>query len=374
MKHLRLLPKEERRLLRGHLWAYRNEFAELPSLEDGEIVDVCSHEGRFVGRGFYQAQGGIAVRVLDWHQTDITPAFFAKRIETARAFRETIFPSENVYRWVYGESDGLPGLVADRYGSVVTIQTSCPFYRSCLDALGEVFLEHSCVEGVRTEICGETRCYGAVPEQIDCVVDGLPVRVNIAGGQKTGLFLDQRMNWPIIRRYANGKRVLDGHCYAGLWSIHAALGGTAHVTAVDTSGAAIEYARANAELNGVLDQCSFERTDIMEVLQTGDRYDVIVLDPPALAKSRVQERKALGLYQALNTAALKALDPGGILITSSCSHFVTAEAFLEILKRAATSARRQIWVLEMRGASLDHPVLMAMLETAYLKCVTLRVP
>jgi 23S rRNA (cytosine1962-C5)-methyltransferase len=369
----RLLPKEERRLLRGHLWAYRNEFAEIPELDDGEIVDVLSAEGRFVGRGFYQSHGGIAVRILAWHQTDITPAFFASRIETARAFRETLFPAETTYRWIFGESDGLPGLVADRYGSVVAVQTSCPFYRSHIDSMSASLLAHEGVEGVRAEVCGETLRYGAVPEKTDCAVDGLRVRVDIEGGQKTGLFLDQRMNWPAVRRYAHGKRVLDGHCYAGLWSIHAALAGASHVTAADTSGLAIACAKVNADLNGVLERCSFERMDIMAALEGEGRYDLIVLDPPALAKSRAQERKALGLYQTLNTAALKALDPGGVLITSSCSHFVTAEGFLEILKRATAAARRQTWLLEVRGASLDHPVLMAMPETAYLKCVTLRV-
>jgi len=373
IKHLRLLPKEERRLLRGHLWAYRNEFAEIPEIQDGEIVDVLSAEGRFVGRGFYQGQGGIAVRILAWHQTDITPAFFANRIETARAFRETLFPGETTYRWVFGESDGLPGLVADRYGSVVVVHTSCSFYRSRIDSMSASLLAHEGVEGIRAEICGETRRYGTVPEKTDCTVDGLRVRVDIETGQKTGLFLDQRMNWPILRRFANGKRVLDGHCYVGLWSIHAALAGASHVTAADTSAAAIDCARINAGLNGVLERCSFERKDVMEALEGKGRYDVIVLDPPALAKSRAQERKALGLYQTLNTAALKALDPGGVLITSSCSHFVTAEDFLEILKRATAAARRQTWLLEVRGASLDHPVLTAMPETAYLKCVTLRV-
>jgi len=373
VRHLQLLPKEERRLLRGHLWTYRNELKEIPDLEDGEIVDVHSAEGRFVGRGFYQAQGGIAVRILAWHQTEIVPAFLTKRIETARAFRETLFPGETTYRWLFGESDGLPGLVADRYGSVVVLQSSCAFYCFHIDSIAESLLAHDGVEGVHAEVCGETRRYGSAPEQIDCTVDGIHVRVHVEGGQKTGLFLDQRMNWPIVRRYVCGKRILDGHCYVGMWSIHATLAGASRVTAADTSAAAIECARINAGLNGALDRCSFERMDVMDALKGNEHYDVIVLDPPALAKSRGQKRKALALYQALNAAALEALGSEGVLITSSCSHFVTVEDFLEVLKRAAAVADRQTWLLEVRGASLDHPVLMAMPETAYLKCVTLRV-
>lgn len=369
----RLLPKEDRRLIRGHLWAYRNEFAELPGLDDGAVVDVHSADGRFVGRGFFQAQGGIAVRILDWRQTDIDAQFLNERLDNARAFREQVFPGEQTYRWVYGESDGLPGLVVDRYGPVVVLHSACAFYHEHLETLAGYFLAADGITGVRTECGGQVRTFGETPGHVECSIDGISVHVNLAGGQKTGLFLDQRMNWPTIRRYAPGKRVFDGHCYAGLWSLHAAAAGAQHVTAVDTSAPALDQAQANAERNDVSKQCAFERRDVLEALQDSGDYGVVVLDPPALAKTRAQERKALGLYQALNAAAMKAIEPGGILITSSCSHFVTQETFLEILKRAATSVHKHIWVLEARGASLDHPVLMAMPETSYLKCVTLRV-
>jgi 23S rRNA (cytosine1962-C5)-methyltransferase len=371
-KILRLLPKEERRLQRGHLWAYRNEFACDPSFDDGEVVDIYSSDGDFVARGFYQAQGGIAVRVLDWLESEITPSFIAARIEKARAFRTMLFPGENVYRWMFGESDGLPGLVVDRYGSVAVAHSSCGFYHSRIDAVVDALMATEGVKGVRTEMRGEIRCFGETPDEVDCSIDGVATRVNLAGGQKTGLFLDQRMNWRTIRRYAEGKRVLDGHCYTGFWAINAALAGAASVKAVDTSTAAIECAQRNAEMNGVADRCSFERVDVMNAMQSGEMYDVIVLDPPALAKTRIQEKKALGLYQALNASALKALSPGGILITSSCSHFVTMESFQEVLKWAAMSTQRHVWILESRGAALDHPVLIAMPETSYLKCVSLR--
>ena len=373
MERLLLKPKEERRLLRGHLWAYRNEFAEIPEVADGEVVDVYSSQ-RLVGRGFYQSQGGIAVRILTRHQRPITQEFFTERIAEAGAFRTGLFPNESVYRWLFGESDGLPGFVADRYGSVISAQTNCRFYVEHADLLAEAFLAHEGVTGVRIDMPGGIRRYGEVPESVTCTIDGVQVSVLVEGGQKTGLFLDQRLNWWSIRQFAPGGRILDGHCYVGLWSVNAALGGAQEVLGVDTSGQAVAAAEEVARANGMTDLCQFERADIADVLERGASYDVIVLDPPAFAKSHAQEAKALKHYQALNASAMRALAPGGILITSTCSHFVSRESFLETLKRAAATAQRPAWLLDLRGASPDHPVLLSMPETEYLTCATLRIP
>lgn len=373
MDRLYLKPGEERRLLRGHLWVYRNELAEPPSLEDGQVVDVFSGTRRFIGRGFYQAQGGIAVRILDRRQSSIDGPFLSGRLQTARAFRSRLFPGETVYRWVFGESDGLPGLVADRYGDVVAAATACTFYKSRADLLAESFLAHEGVRGLRLQTGDEVFRYGVVPPVVECVVDGLRLTSDLEGGQKTGLFLDQRENARAMARYARDARVLDGHCYVGLWSCHAAAAGARHVVGVDTSKRAIELSTQNVRLNGLERPCSFESADIREVLKRGGLYDLVILDPPALAKARSQEQKALGLLQALNRGAMEVLSPGGVLVTSSCSHFVGREAFLESLKRAAAGARRRAWVLDVRGPAADHPTLVAMPETAYLTCATLRI-
>jgi 23S rRNA (cytosine1962-C5)-methyltransferase len=372
MKHLRLKPREDRRLLRGHPWAYRNEFEPIPPLEESYIVDIYTDHGRFVARGFYQAQGGIAVRVLSRHQTPIDGAFWRERIDRARAFRERLWPGQDVYRWVFGESDGLPGFVADRYGPVVVCETPCAFYGPHAAALAECFMKAEGVAGVKIIVAGEATRHGELAADAACRVEGVSVSVALEGGQKTGLFLDQRLNSLAARRYCSGARVLDGHCYVGTWSCHAALAGASSVLGIDTSGPAVERAAINARLNGVDSVCSFERADVMEALQRGERYDVAILDPPAFAKGRAQMKKALALYQALNRTALEALAPGGILITSTCSHFVGRDAFLEVLKRSATSAQRQGWVLDVSGAAPDHPVMMSMPETEYLTCVTLR--
>lgn len=373
VKSATLNPKEERRLLRGHAWAYRNEFKQLPEAEDGEIVDVFAANRRFVGRGFYQKDGGIAVRILSRRQEDIDRAWLNERVAQALAFRQRLFPTGDVYRWVFGESDGLPGLVADRYGAVVSAQTACAFYAQRVEELSEIFLAQPGVSGVVLERAGRPQRFGEVPDAVDCVIDGVKAGFSLESGQKTGLFLDQRRNYLAMRPYAQGARVLDGHCYVGLWSCHAALAGAASVVGADTSAKAIELAQANAERNGVAGQCTFECAEIEALLDRGGAYDLVILDPPAFAKARNQSSKALARYQALNAAAMRVIEPGGILVTCSCSHFVDAPAFLETLKHAAATAQRQALLLEMRGASPDHPVLLSMPETAYLKCAVLRI-
>jgi len=341
-------------------------------LVEGELVDVYSSEGRFVGRGFFQAQGGIAVRILSDHQSTIDPKFLADRISAAQVYRNRLFPGSNVYRWVFGESDGLPGFVADRYESVVICESSCAFYKAYAEALADAFRLHGGVGGVRISCCGEVISFGETPATVECTIEGMRFLVNAEEGQKTGLFLDQRLNVLAMRTFARGARVLDGHCYVGQWSCHAAASGASSVLGVDTSEKAVFSAQKHAEMNGLSKTCRFECADISDVLARGEMYDLIVLDPPALAKSRNQTSKALNLYQSLNRMALRNLSAGGVLVTSSCSHFVDREAFLETLKRAAAGAQRQVWILDVRGASPDHPTLMAMPETAYLKCVTLR--
>jgi len=368
-----LKPKEERRLLRGYLWGYRNEFERLPEVEDGTIVDAVSALGRFVGRGFFQASGGIGVRILTRREETVDAKFLAKRVERALRYRQRIFPGSDVYRWIHGESDGLPGLIADRFGPVISVQTQCAFYANHVDALAAAFLGVEGVQGMRFEIASKARWFGTPVRPLVASLDGLRLDVDVDSGQKTGMFLDQRENALAARVHAPGARILDGHCYNGLWSCHLALAGAEHVLGVDTSGPALDHARKNAALNGVEDRCEFECVDIHEVLKRGERFDVITLDPPALAKSRAHAEKALGMYHALNRDAMAAVTPGGILISSSCSHFVDSEAFLEMLKRAARAAQREAWIVEARGAARDHPVLMSMPETAYLKCVIMRI-
>ena len=372
MPAITLKPKEERRIIRGHLWVYRNEIASLPTLQDGDVVDVFASNRRFVGRGFYQQEGGIAVRILSEHQKIIDQTFFHEKLMQARALREKLFPGSNVYRWVYGESDLLPGLVIDRYNTVAVMQSDCVFYERHAEKLTKELLKVEGITSVWARFPGTKTWIGEKAENIIVTLDGVQVQIDFEDTQKTGLFLDQRSNWPVIRKYAKDASVLDGYCYHGLWSLHAGLAGAVSVLGVDTSSAAIEHARQNAARNE-LENCTFEQADIEEKLKQGNTYEVIVLDPPAFAKHRAQTRKALARYESINTRAIKALTPNGILISCSCSHFVSPEEFLEMLKRAARKSGRQAQLLEMRGAAPDHPVLLAMPETAYLKYTVLQV-
>ena len=372
MKSASLNPREERRLMRGHLWAYRNEFKNLPDLEDGDLVDIFSSERRFVGRGFFQQDGGIAVRLLSRHQEEINGPFFSERVAQARHLRERLFPGSTVWRWIHAESDGLPGLVADRYERQVFVKTACAFYARHAEELAGIFLQQDGVSGVRFVGGTETQVFGDAPDSVEFELEGIITRLTFDGAQKTGLFLDQRINRLCAGHFSPGARVLDGHCYLGQWSCHAARAGALSVLGVDTSSWAIEEARANAVRNGVDSQCHFECAAVEDVLERGALFDVVILDPPAFAKGRNQADKALSRYQALNTNAMRCVTPGGVLITSSCSHFVEPSGFLDMLKRAAAAARRQALLIELRGAAPDHPVLLSMPETAYLKCAVLQ--
>jgi 23S rRNA (cytosine1962-C5)-methyltransferase len=331
-----------------------------------------SDSGRPIGTGYYQAEGGIAVRLLAMGREAFDDDALVRRIKAACEMRAKLVPGGTVYRWIHAEGDGLPGLIADRYGSVVVVHTDTPFYAARSETLAEAFLGMDGVERALVRTGSEWHEFGRVQLPIECEIHGIRFQVDPKCGQKTGLFLDQRVNWTLLEPFARDARVLDGHCYVGAWSLHAAKYGAREVTGVDTSNAAIEHAFANADFNGFKDTCAFLCADIRDVLAGADPYDVIVLDPPALAKSRHHTQKALGLYQALNRDAMKALAPGGVLITSSCSQPVDEATFLDTLKRAANAAQRRFQILDVRGAAPDHPALLAMPETRYLTCAVLR--
>lgn len=368
-----LKPREERRIQRGHLWAFRTEFQQLPALADGALVDVFTSHRRFVGRGFYQAEGGIGVRLLTRRQEPIDTAFFKARIQAALELRARLFPGSRAYRWIFGESDGLPGLVADRFGGVVVVQSSCAFYQHWMAPIAELLLAAEGVTGVRFQVAYHIETSGAVPEAAGFELEGLDVTLQLDGAQKTGMFLDQRWNRLAVAPFAPDARVFDGHCHLGLWGCHAVKAGAREVIAADSSEPALELARENAAANGAADVIDFRKGDVEAVLAEEAPFDVTIIDPPAFAKSRGHAKKAAKRYLELNQAALRATAPGGYLFTSSCSHFVSAADFVDILKRAASAEKRTVQLLELRGAAPDHPVLLSMPETAYLKCAVMRV-
>lgn len=370
---------EDRRILNGHLWAFSNEVKTtsgdpLP----GDIIELQSNNGKFIGLGFYNPHSLIAVRLLTIGQDDIDFEFFRKRIETAHVLREKMY--KGTYRLIHGEGDFLPGLIIDRYNDYFSIQTLslgmdkrltlvCDVLESLFHPSGIVERNESAariMEGLEQRK-GVLRG-SAKPTIIEEY--GIRYTVDLLRGQKTGFFLDQRENRRAFRRYAGGAEVLDCFCNDGGFALHAAYGGAAKVLGIDSSDNAVQQAKANAKLNKI-STANFSEKDAFQFLKQsvseGKQFDLINLDPPSFAKSKKNISEAKQGYREIHTYAFKLLKEGGVLSTSSCSHNITEETFIDIVNTTARRLGRKITMLEWHGAAPDHPVLPAMPETAYLK-------
>ncbi|OGR90977.1 MAG: hypothetical protein A2992_04280 [Elusimicrobia bacterium RIFCSPLOWO2_01_FULL_59_12] len=384
-----LKPHEEGRLQKGHLWAFSNEVAQAPAgLEPGSLADLFPSSAGFLGRGFYHPHSLIAFRILSSEQENIDAAFFQKRLTEAMALRERLYPSATAYRWVFGESDRLPGLVVDRYGDYLAVQVLSAGMERFKDVLIQALNQAAHPRGIVWRSDAPVRLLeglkeeppsvilGEVPPRVQITLENGSFYVDLLGGQKTGFYFDQRDNRQALAALCSGRRVLDAFCYSGGFGIAAARAGARAVVFVDSSQPALELAEANAQLNDVADRCTFVQGDALQLLShqnPGGPFDVIVVDPPAYARSKKHLPVALKAYEKLNALAIGALPKGGILAASSCSHFVDRDAFLETLRRAARKAKRSLRLLEMRGQAKDHPVLLAMPETEYLKFAILQV-
>ncbi len=393
MTSLRLKKHEDRRIRGGHPWVFSNEIERIDGERDpGAAAELYDAGGGFLGCGFYNPRSLIAFRLLSRVREDLDSVeFYDGRIRAALAHRLRLYPraaETNAYRAVYGESDFLPGLVVDRYGDFLSLQFLSAGMEKrrdlIIEALRWVFAPKGIIarndvsvralEGlpVATEIL-----LGEIPDQIEVVENGLRFRLNLQQGQKTGGFLDQKENHQLLRDLAPGRDVLDCFCYSGGWAIHAARFGASSVLGIDISGAAIAQAGANAALNGVAERIRFEECDAFERLRTlgheGRRFGVVVMDPPAFVKSRKNIAEATKGYLTVNRRALELLEPGGHLITCSCSYHMGREPFRETLVNAARLARREVRLVEARSQSPDHPVLLSFPESEYLKCFVLQV-
>jgi len=352
-------------------------------------VEVCGADGRTLGVGLYHAHSLIAVRLLAGADRDVTldVPFFVKRIAAAQQRRERALGEAQTgppagYRVLHGEADGLPGVVVDRYGSVLVVQVAClgmeQRKEALYDALERVFAPRAIVErndtvwrsqeGLEAHV-GVVR--GALPGEVTLVEHGLRYAVDVLGGQKTGWFLDQRDHRLAIRPYATGGRVLDLCCYQGGFTCNALAAGALSVRAVDVSAPALERVAENAAANGLDGGLTVEQGDVMDLAgggpPGGEPFDLVVLDPPNFTRSRKAVPRARKAYRKLNEAALRWLAPGGVLATASCSHHIYEDTFLEILQSAAVRCGRPVRVLYRGFQPADHPVLLAMPETRYLK-------
>lgn len=372
------------RLTRGHVWVFRSDVQDQPAITRGAVVRVQLPSGKLVGVAHYSTESQIALRMLDKHERGIDREFLHKRIEAALAFRKSVVRDSNAYRLVYGEADFLPGLVVDRYDQCLSMQTLNQGMDALLPEIVAVLDDLLQPQAIVEKNHAASRLLEGLPQQTRVLsgalpgdglairVNGLRFRVDLLGGQKTGFFLDQRENYAAARSYARG-RALDCFTCQGGFALHLAAV-CDQVEGIDSSETALAAANSNAIDNGI-GNAEFRQADVFQVLagyQAGRRrFDTIVLDPPAFAKRRSSRDDAARGYKEINQRALRLLEPGGRLVSCSCSHHVSAEDLLNIIREAGLEAGRRLRVLEVRGQAACHPVLAGVPETAYLKCFVL---
>jgi 23S rRNA (cytosine1962-C5)-methyltransferase len=390
-----LKPHREKNLLAGHLWVFSGSLQQPPYwVESGGLLDVKSSTGQFVGRGYYNPQTDIAIRILTRDAVDIIDEQFIRRRVRHALARRKVFELDdaytNAYRVVNAEGDMLPGLIVDRYGDVFVIQVHTAGMESLCPLVIAALTQETNAKGILLRNDSQARrreglpleaprvVFGEVPNLVQVIENGIQILVDVWYGQKTGLFLDQRDKRKALKQYTKGQRVLNCFSYTGGFSLNAALSKVpARVTSVDISEAAIEAARQNFELNGIdTAQHEFIVADAFEYLEAarirGEVFDVVILDPPAFAKSQRAKEQALKAYQNLNSLGIQVLKPGGILLTCSCSNILSMDELKEIVGATALRLHRPVNVLDTYTHGIDHPVHGSMPETAYLKAVIYR--
>jgi 23S rRNA (cytosine1962-C5)-methyltransferase len=375
--------KGEARVRRGHPWIFRSDITHADHAGPGSVVRVLSSQNRPLAFAFYSSRSEITLRIL--HRGDSLPdSFLHDRLAAAIRWRETVAPGAEACRLVHGEGDGIPSLIVDRYGDYLVVQTLSQATDRLKDELVAHLQELLRPAGILErndprvrQLEGLDRKVGVlagdVPETVEVVENGVRFEADLWKGQKTGLFLDQRENHAMARAYARG-RVLDGFTYNGGFALHVAPQAS-EVLAADVSAEAVARVRRNAERNGAANVVAREANvfDLLHELHgRGERFDTVILDPPAFAKSKDAVEKAWRGYKEINLRALQILEPGGCLVTCSCSYHVDEIAFEEIVWSAAVDAGATVTVVEKRRQARDHPIVLGVPETYYLKCLVLR--
>lgn len=389
MAKIFLRKKISNRIAEGHPWVFGNEIGdEEGSYEPGDIVDVFSSNGSFVGKGYINPASQIKVRLLTRNQQEeINEDFFLNRIQKAWEYRQTLGYVENC-RLIFGEADQMPALIIDKFNDYFVLQTlSLGMERwkdAIVKALNTIFKPKGVYERndvpVR-ELEGMQQIKGFLSEPFDTNIiineNGLKFHVDIVNGQKTGYFLDQQDNRRAISQVVKGADVLEAFCYTGTFSMHAAHYGAKSVLGLDISETAVTTARKNAELNGFSDICKFSNVNAFDVLKQwvkeGKRYDTVILDPPAFTKSRENIQKAVTGYKEINLRGMKLLKPGGFLVTASCTNLVPPELFLQIIEMAAKDARKTLRQVSWLTQAADHPIVWNIPNTQYLKFLIVEV-
>jgi 23S rRNA (cytosine1962-C5)-methyltransferase len=373
------------RVRSGHPWIFTSDVLDRGEAQPGDAVAVVDGAGHALGTAHYSSTSQICLRMLSERLLTVDGAFIAERLGEAAMWRERVVSDTTAYRLVHGEGDRLPGLVIDHYGDSFVIQTLSQGMDRLKNDIAAVLTERFGATGViarndamvrqRESLPLETAVLaGEIPEIATIQMNGFRLEADLAHGQKTGVFLDQRENYLAAARYARGN-ALDCFTFTGGFALHMATR-CESVEAVDSSAPALERARRNAEANGA-GNVSFREADVFELLSgyasARRRFSTIILDPPAFAKSRASLEGAVRGYKDINLRALRLLGPGGILVTCSCSHHLSEAAFLQLLAEAALDAGRTLRVAERLTQARDHPILLTVPETHYLKCVIVEV-
>lgn len=379
----------ERRALRGHPWIFSNELAPgATDFEPGQLVRVFGSKDRFIGVGYINPHSLITVRLLRRSDGPVDESFLSERLHAALEIRSHLYRGEEVVRLVYSEGDALPGLIVDRYGDHLAVQVTTAGMEKLFPSILPMLVERLnpiCVVA-RNDISfreleglerGVEVLYGEPDQAIMVDYEGLRLSVDLLGGQKTGLFLDQRDNQRMLLPGLAGGEVLDCYCYQGIWSLLALRADAVGATGVDTSADALQMAADHAERNGLADRTKWVQGDVLDTLKEyrsrGQQFHLVILDPPAYVKGRKHLKEGLRGYLDLNRKGIEVVAPGGFLITSSCSHHVRPETFMDSVAHAAGLAGRHVRVIAVCGQSRDHPPLLTAPETSYLKCIALHV-
>ena len=378
-----LVPGREKRVYSRHPWIFRSDIDKTEgAITPGDVVSVYSARGKFLAKAFYNPNSQIALRIMSWKDEEIDRALIFRRVHEAVEYRRS-FADLKSCRLIFAESDRLPAMIADAFGDVIVIQCLAlgmeRFKQDVVDALVEELhpagiWERNDVPVRKLEGMEMTTglLYGEVPDRVEMTENGVRFLVDVKEGQKTGFFLDQKENRAAIAPFVKGKRVLDCFTHTGSFALHAAHYGAREVTGVDISEYACDFAAENARLNGVEDRVRFVTANAFDLLaeesREGKKYDVIILDPPAFTKTRSAVESAIRGYKEINLRAMKMVEPGGYLVTCSCSQHVTPDLFRKMVLDAASDARVLLRQVEFRTQGKDHPILPSSPETEYLKC------
>lgn len=395
MQNISLKKNEEHRIKQGHLWVFSNEVksdersveSEESRVQNGDVVQIYDSRNNFIASGFYNANSLIAVRILSNEKEFDLSKLLAERLTAAYNFRKTIYPNKNSFRMVFSESDFLPGLIIDKYNNTFVLQVYSFGMEKNIDLITAILKEQFSAENIFTKNEEHFRKLEGLPVEDkiyfgkmsgEIISDGfVKYKINFTSSHKTGFYFDQCDNREFAGKFCKDKSVLDCFCNSGGFGLHASFNGAKSVTFVDSSKQEIDNAKTNFELNGFNSDVEFIDSDVFDYLEKciaqKKKYDVVIIDPPAFAKNKKSLPAAVKGYEKLNRLAMEVTANGGLLFTSSCSHHLKEEIFLDILRNSALKAGKKVQMFYFNNASLDHPVLPAMEETVYLKFAALRI-